>query len=541
MNKQRLLQLVLAMCIAGCSAPTMGANTGRAKPVPAVPAKPETPVNMGPFSYKVAAYAVAAKDDEATNPNESAALFNGNDFRFRKNQLIVSLKNEKALDKVIKHLNAKVIDQMKVPHGFKTTGNKVDGSAKLLPVESISTRPTYLLEVPVAETDDISEFDARAKRKGAGGELVFNSKKDASLFNKSLEVKEKFADDVVVSCVNTLYKAQNTTTEGLNPVTPSWGNYLAPGDPGFEYAGHFDLTRGNNFVDYYGTDIASAIADGTGVVVAVVDTGFQGASEPYLPSGIMRKMEWTWNTATDSSSIAGHEGDANKGHKYHGRRVSSLIFADYHDNQGTMGCASDAQPFLIHTSLAEWDVAEAISAAQDNGAKVVNISMSTPLLWYGYVQQAVADAVAANVIIVACTGNEGNQTTYPASLSGVLGVAATDYNGDNAGPGDPGWGPSGGSNTIGADLWACGTQVAVAVDPGTVASDNPNGTQWGVYFTQGSGTSFATPLVSGVIAGCVEKGWITSQDGGAYATTFMQVYGHTYNGRVNLDAIKALE
>ncbi|HZT91283.1 MAG TPA: S8 family serine peptidase [Gaiellaceae bacterium] len=116
-------------------------------------------------------------------------------------------------------------------------------------------------------------------------------------------------------------------------------------------------------------------------------------------------------------------------------------------------------------------IAQGIRWAADNGARVINLSimLSGP-------DQSVADAVAyaeaRGVVVVAAAGNDGSQSpSYPASLPGVIGVAAVDQNGALYG-----WSRSGSWVTVGAPGCVqtaaapfCGTSAAAAFVSGVVA------------------------------------------------------------------------
>jgi subtilisin family serine protease len=255
-----------------------------------------------------------------------------------------------------------------------------------------------------------------------------------------------------------------------------------------------------------------------------------------MPPAVTYKMEWTWNTAIDQSTIKGHMGST--GREWHGRKTSSLIFGPSGDSKGSVGCAPDAQPLLIHTSMYYWDIKEAIDTARNNGAKVINMSFGGG--WSGFWQYVTSSVTAAyneNRIMVASTGNDGYDTGfYPAAYSEVMGVAALNRNGGNATSTD--WGGTNSSNTANADLWAPGTQVAVVDDPG--AEGGYTGGNWGRQFVRVNGTSFSAPIVSGAIAACVERGYLSSANTTS-AINFMRTWSYGYPAGRSLNAIYAVE
>ena len=143
------------------------------------------------------------------------------------------------------------------------------------------------------------------------------------------------------------------------------------------------------------------------------------------------------------------------------------------------------------------DVADAIDYAVNNGASVINLSYGfrdggqtineiiyrTPLLY-----EAILNAYNNNVVVVAAMGNEyndGNPTEYPAAFSHeVIAVGATNQ------------------NSVRADFSNTGSHIDVSAPGdgiyttvrGNVSPDNP------------SGTSFSTPIVSGVAGLIISQG-----------------------------------
>jgi subtilisin family serine protease len=120
----------------------------------------------------------------------------------------------------------------------------------------------------------------------------------------------------------------------------------------------------------------------------------------------------------------------------------------------------------------------AIEYAVDNGADIINLSIYANGKPPTYFEQAIADASSRGVIIVGIAGNLGqNQVMYPAKYSGVLAISATS------------------ESDLLASFSNRGSEVAVCA-PG---EDITSFTKGGRASTQ-SGTSFAAPHVSGVLA-----------------------------------------
>lgn len=177
---------------------------------------------------------------------------------------------------------------------------------------------------------------------------------------------------------------------------------------------------------------------------------------------------------------------------HHGTHVASIIFGQHDsDIRGVApNCrglivpvfASGAQDTLSPCS--QIDLARAITQAVKHGANIINISggqitqsgQADPLL-----VRAIELCADNNVLIVAAAGNDGCQCLHlPAALPTVLAVGAMDAQGL---PLDfSNWGDAYQNQGI----LAIGERILGAVPGGGI--------------TPKSGTSFATPIVSGVIA-----------------------------------------
>jgi len=189
--------------------------------------------------------------------------------------------------------------------------------------------------------------------------------------------------------------------------------------------------------------------------------------------------------------------DNAQGEVYHGTHVSGTIAARGNNNKGITGVCWSASIMPLKVLDASGsglvsDIIEAISYAVDNGARVINVSLSgtffsTPEY------DAIKRARDNGVLVVAAAGNSGNgfqlfgwnndisgNANYPASydLANIISVAATDQldrlaTFSNYGP-------------ISVDVAAPG--------------ENIYSTKAGNAYQYHSGTSMATPHVSGLAA-----------------------------------------
>jgi subtilisin family serine protease len=134
-------------------------------------------------------------------------------------------------------------------------------------------------------------------------------------------------------------------------------------------------------------------------------------------------------------------------------------------------------------------VAEGIRQAAKAGAKVINMSLSTPTpsraMW-----EAVAYAEQRGAILVAAYGNEGlyQPAVYPAGFTNVMSVVATD------------------EYDVRGQFTNYGRKADIAA-PGVAVVGPWRDGQYGV----GSGTSYAAPMVSGGVALLVSAGVARSQ------------------------------
>ncbi|WP_116206199.1 type VII secretion-associated serine protease mycosin [Amycolatopsis circi] len=229
---------------------------------------------------------------------------------------------------------------------------------------------------------------------------------------------------------------------------------------------------------------------GGGVVVAVVDSGVD-ADHPQLrrPGKVLPGRDFVANQDLPGSF------DCDS----HGTAVASIVAADALPGVGFRGVAPDATVLPVRVSdqdltdqgqiqrINPQTVANGIIYAVGQGARVLNLSMSGTAD-FPAIREAVAYAVASDVVVVAAAGNAQQDAStklpsYPAAYPGVLGVGAVDIDGARAS-----------SSQIGSyvGLVAPGAKVLAATRVDGHAYDD--------------GTSFATPFVSGTAA-LVRAAW----------------------------------
>ncbi|MEO3755869.1 S8 family serine peptidase [Streptomyces sp. B6B3] len=237
-------------------------------------------------------------------------------------------------------------------------------------------------------------------------------------------------------------------------------------------------------IDRLGLRHAWDLADGDGVTVAVIDSGVD-ADHPDLADSVERGSEFI--RALDETEFTPSTPPPELDCVGHGTAVAGLIAGRRADGDRIAGVAPGATIYPVRMAdgvdqATQNTLAAAIRDAVANDADIINLSLAVASD-HDAIREAIADAVAADVLVVAATGNEGNENVtggrmYPAAYDGVLAVGAVDANGEpldssNFGP----W----------VDLAAYGDDMVV------VAPDGEG------YRVEG-GTSMAAAQVSGAAA-----------------------------------------
>jgi thermitase len=217
---------------------------------------------------------------------------------------------------------------------------------------------------------------------------------------------------------------------------------------------------------------------GVGPPLAVVDTGID-SGHPDLAANVDTTKGATCLSGTCASNPALDDNG-------HGTHVAGIAAAVTDNGVGIagVGFASRIVPIKVlaaNGSGSDASVASGIGWAVGHGARVVNLSLGG----YGFSQtlcDAVANAVSSRAVVVAAAGNDGSSTPlYPAACPGAIGVAATASDGSS-----PSWSNWGNPNVF---LSAPGVNIYSTYR-----------TNQGSTYATLSGTSMATPHVSGVAA-----------------------------------------
>ena len=212
---------------------------------------------------------------------------------------------------------------------------------------------------------------------------------------------------------------------------------------------------------------AHAISTGSGVTVAVIDTGV----DPHRD--LKRNLLPGYNQVTRKS-------DGRSDSDGHGTDMAGIIAAHGRGSSGVLGIAPSAKLLPLKASNGEDisgpDVATGIEYALSHNAQVINVSIAADPAFE--LLKAVKDASKANVVIVGGVGNDGSPLVgYPAAADGVLAVGATDQSNKH-------WPDS----NIGPSLQICAPGVGIV----TTAPGNK--------YIKADGTSDSTAIVSGAVA-----------------------------------------
>jgi cyanobactin maturation PatA/PatG family protease len=191
---------------------------------------------------------------------------------------------------------------------------------------------------------------------------------------------------------------------------------------------------------------------------------------------------------TQLPTLVTGEANPNGGMSLHGTHVASIIFGQL--GSPVRGIAPRCKGLSIPVfadegrQLSQLDLARAIEQAVNAGAHIINISggqLTDEGEAEGWLRRSVQLCQENNVLIVAATGNDGCACLHvPAALPAVLAVGAMDDQG----------------KPIDFSNWGENYQNQGILAPG----ENILGAQPGGGTTRLSGTSFATPIATGVAA-----------------------------------------
>lgn len=206
---------------------------------------------------------------------------------------------------------------------------------------------------------------------------------------------------------------------------------------------------------------------GSGITVAILDSGVDGSH-----ADLSARMVAGWNFYDNNSNTTDVNG--------HGTGVAGASSATTNNSQGVAAVAGSASimPVRIADSAGTGYIsmiAQGVTWAADNGAKVINISYNR--LWtFSSVVSAAQYAKSKGALVVIAAGNNAMDEGASAQLS-MIPVSAVDR------------------NDVITTFSSWGNHVAVAA-PGVDIWSTTRGGGYGAWW----GTSVASPVTAGVVA-----------------------------------------
>ena len=219
---------------------------------------------------------------------------------------------------------------------------------------------------------------------------------------------------------------------------------------------------------------------GEGVVVAVIDTGID-VTHLDLASTVIGGADFSRVGTPEGTTPVGSSG-------YHGTMVASLIAGQGLESGGIIGVAPGAKLLSVSVGLGvessdtDAQIAAAIIWSVDAGADVINLSLSRnsstwPISW----DNAFLHAFENDVVVIAASGNDSEGNYWPAAPATIPGVISV----------------TGLNKDLEATLLSGTTGLDVTLSaPGAGLFGSYPGNQIAGW----SGSSAATPIVSGVVA-----------------------------------------
>ncbi len=335
--------------------------------------------------------------------------------------------------------------------------------------QAAATSETYVPDEMIASVSSLEEAEAVAAYYGV--ELESYAYGVAVYHTPNMEVSTPLARTFSVmptlspNYLYTLYEDETTVYDDETTV------YAGEASVMWEYS---PLQYQHDIID---SSDAWQVSTGEGVVVAIIDTGVY-TDHVALTHAI--SADRCYNSHLETYGFTAVEDDHG-----HGTHVAGIVAAAS-ESAGVYGVAPDVELMIIKADNDEnlfelASLVRAINYAVANGADIINMSLgySYDVGSYADEKTAIDAAVAAGVTVICAAGNDkDDNAAYPAAYDNTIAVTAvgSDYE---------------------FESWYSnyGAQVDIAA-PGTSI--------YSTYYTGGygykSGTSMATPVVSGVAA-----------------------------------------
>ncbi|MFF4661041.1 S8 family serine peptidase [Streptomyces sp. NPDC001381] len=363
-----------------------------------------------------------------------------------------------------------------------------------------------------ATSNAAAEADAAAKGEAAGEDVDFRRRlgTGAALVDLGQDLTRADVADVVAR-----YQADPQVAY----VVPDRLNKPKADPNDTEYAKQWDLfeaTAGMNVPGAWST------STGTGVTVAVIDTGYVAHTD--LAANIVGGYDFIADTAVSVDGDGRDSNPADPGDYYaanecgsgipasnsswHGTHVAGTIAAVTNNGKGVAGIAYGAKisPVRVLGKCGGYDsdIIDAITwasggtvsgvPANSNVAKVINMSLGGDGACTSATQSAINAAVNRGTTVVVAAGNENDNVANhsPGNCNNVISVAATNRSGAKASYSNYG-------SLV--DISAPGGQTSTGTANGILSTLNsgtktPSSESYAYY----QGTSMATPHIAGLVA-----------------------------------------
>jgi len=233
-------------------------------------------------------------------------------------------------------------------------------------------------------------------------------------------------------------------------------------------------------VDYNHEDLKSRIWINTD---EIPDNGIDDDGNGYIDD--IRGWDFSSSSNTGSNVVlAGGDNDP-MDENGHGTHISGIIAANPNNAIGVAGITWGCKVMALRAGskfFEDDDLASAIVYAVENGARIINMSWGGDEQSY-VIRDVLNYAYDHNCVLVGAIGNDNQaKVIYPAAYKNVISVGATDNQDKKSSFSNYG---------TGTDIVAPGTRIFSTV---------PNNS-----YSDWSGTSMATPIVSGVSALILSK------------------------------------
>jgi serine protease len=363
-----------------------------------------------------------------------------------------------------------------------------------------------------AKSNPAAEADAAAKGKEAGEDVDFQRRLGTGA--ALVDLGENLTTADVAEVV-----AEYRSDPQVAYVVPDRLNKPKADPNDTEYSKQWDLfeaTAGMNVPGAWNT------TTGTGVTVAVIDTGYVAHSD--LAANIVGGYDFIADTAVAVDGDGRDSNPADPGDWYnanecgagipasnsswHGTHVAGTIAAATNNSKGVAGIAYGAKisPVRVLGKCGGYDsdIIDAITwasggtvsgvPANSNVAKVINMSLGGDGACTSATQSAINAAVNRGTTIVVAAGNENDNVANhsPGNCNNVISVAATNRSGAKASYSNYG-------SLV--DISAPGGQTSTGTANGILSTLNsgtktPSTENYAYY----QGTSMATPHIAGLAA-----------------------------------------